>query len=160
MTPSLVDIEIRRMRAADAGALSAMLIRQPSEATRFFSPFPPNEASVRAVLDSAVHDRYWGVFIAEELVGVLMLRGWDEGYAIPAYGVLISVEHTGIGLGALTLSWCIAWCRLNHVPTLMLKVHKDNARARGLYERRGFIQVGSSESGRDWVYHLLLERGR
>jgi ribosomal-protein-alanine N-acetyltransferase len=68
-----------------------------------------------------------------------MLRGWDEGYSIPSFGVAVGVPYRGAGIARSLLRYAIASARERGAVTLMLKVHLDNPNARHLYESEGFV---------------------
>ena len=67
-----------------------------------------------------------------------MLRGFDEGYQRPSFGVYIDQQYANKGLSKLALDYCISWCRLHDTPALMLKVHPDNLFAIRAYQKAGF----------------------
>ena len=55
-----------------------------------------------------------------------MLRGWDLGFDIPSFGVLVDEKQRRKGLATLALLTAISYCRLENVPELMLKVDPVN----------------------------------
>jgi L-amino acid N-acyltransferase YncA len=83
-----------------------------------------------------------------------MLRGLDQGYDIPSYGVMISQKHSNKGFGKLTLYHAIAYCKLNGIKILMLKVHPDNLYAKKMYLDLGFEHTGTDER----IGHLVLQK--
>jgi RimJ/RimL family protein N-acetyltransferase len=87
-----------------------------------------------------------------------LLRGWDEGYDVPAFGVVVAEEYAGIGFGALTLDLVKVISRLRGSPRLMLKVHPDNAPARRLYARLGFLESGVDTRTGNIVMHLIVSQ--
>jgi ribosomal protein S18 acetylase RimI-like enzyme len=68
-----------------------------------------------------------------------MLRGWDEGYSVPSFGVAVGSAYRGRGIGRGLLLYAIEYARKRGAPAVMLKVHLDNASARHLYESEGFV---------------------
>jgi RimJ/RimL family protein N-acetyltransferase len=82
-----------------------------------------------------------------------MLRGFDEGYEIPSYGVWISSKFSNRGLSALTLHHAFAFCKLNGIKILLLKVHPENVVAKKLYESLGFVKIGVDERNGNFIYH-------
>lgn len=147
---------MRTLTAQDAAGLSAFLKQQPADYMQHFTPFSFDEADIRAMLLSARSDLYIGLFWMEEMAGFFMLRGWDAGYRIPAYGVVIGQSYRGKGLGRLTLEAAKTICRLRAVDTLMLKVHPANLSAKHLYESAGFVQVSTDSRNGNLVYHCAL----
>ncbi len=85
-----------------------------------------------------------------------MLRGWDAGYEIPSYGVVIDQNFAGLGIGHLTIEMSKVICKLRGAPRIMLKVHANNHAAKDLYERAGFIQSGIDVSTDNIIYHFDL----
>ncbi|MCA9909248.1 MAG: GNAT family N-acetyltransferase, partial [Anaerolineae bacterium] len=99
---------------------------------------------------------YMGIFWRGRLAGFFMLRGWDSGYEIPAYGVTIDIEHRNMGLGRLSLETSKTIARLEGATQVMLKVHPDNAPARKVYEAAGFVQTGVDPKNANLIYHYSL----
>jgi len=135
------DIEIFRLRVSDSESLAAMLMNDPPEYSRYFQPFAYTLPSVTAQLTQAEQDRYWGIRAEGGLCGFFMLRGFDEGYQRPSFGVYIAQYAANQGLANLALRYCMAWCRHNQIAALMLKVHPDNQSARRIYEKAGFVAL-------------------
>jgi ribosomal-protein-alanine N-acetyltransferase len=84
-------------------------------------------------------DLYYAAFLGDRLVGYGMLRGWDEGYSIPSFGVAVGAAYRGRGIGQRLLRYAIEYARIRGAAAVMLKVHLDNPGARRLYEREGFV---------------------
>lgn len=145
---------VRPLREDDAAPLDLMLRSQTSEYVRFFTPFDFSRAIISRMICSRKQDVFMGMFWQGELVGFFMLRGWDEGYEVPAYGVLIDEAHGGYGLATLSLRVAKAICKLNGSHRIMLKVHPTNTRARSLFERAGFVQTGVDDSGELFIFHF------
>jgi RimJ/RimL family protein N-acetyltransferase len=132
-------LQITPLRPADGGALARMLsVAQPGY-IRHFHPFSFDEASIAQQLTQAKKDQYWGICWQDALIGFFMLRGFDEGYARPAFGVFIDEAFANKGLGSLALQYSLSWCKLNGVEKIMLKVHPENQYARRAYEQAGFV---------------------
>jgi len=130
---------LAELRPADAADLAALLTADGPEYGRYFVPFTSNTpAALAERLASALRDRYWGFRQEHRLVGFFMLRGFDDGFARPSFGVFIAREAAGHGLASRALAEAIDWCRRNDVAALMLKVHPDNAPALQAYLNAGF----------------------
>lgn len=145
-------LTIRPIAISDAEVVSAMLLRQPDDYIRYFKPFVFSLNHVQVMLTKVDKDIFMGVFLGENLVGLFFLRGWDEGYSIPAYGVVIDQEFRGIGLGRVTLDVSKTLCKLRNAPRLMLKVHPSNLAAKHLYEASGFMQSGTDPKNDNLIY--------
>lgn len=144
----------RPLASGDASELTTLLISQPPEYMHYFSPFHFDEATLLAILAGSQQDVYMGFFWDGALIAFFMLRGWDEGYEIPAYGVVVDHRYRNRGLGRLTLEMSKTICKLRSVKRLMLKVHPENYSAKHLYESTGFVQVGVDLKSNHLVYHF------
>jgi RimJ/RimL family protein N-acetyltransferase len=152
MTP----FEIRELGADHAEALSGMLLASSPDYQQYFIPFSFDVGPIRHLLATASRDRYWGIWWGEELAAFFMLRGLDEGHEIPSFGVSVAERFARRGLLRLSLCFAIAWCRLNAIARLMLKVHPDNTVARREYERFGFRYDRTDPSNGHLVCDLQL----
>lgn len=131
---------IRQLTTDDAGALSALLQTSSQDDQSYFHPFDFDVETIRRHLAKSVLDQFFGTFLEPDctLAGFHMLRGLDEGYESPVYGVFVSSRHRGCGLGRLSLYHAIAIAKLKQCPSLLLNVYQENLRARQLYESAGF----------------------
>jgi RimJ/RimL family protein N-acetyltransferase len=155
----LSDLTIRPLTAADAADLSVLLTRDQADYRQHFQAFDASAESLSRILGSARRDRYWGLRFESTLVGLMMLRGFDEGYEAPSFGVYIAQPWSRKGLGRLALTYAETWCRLSGCSELMLSVHADNGHARREYERAGFRATGEQTSrGHDIMRKRLPAR--
>ncbi len=159
LAPTEDDFEISPLNKSDAAALSVFLNAQPEEYIRFFTPFDFAPDSILEILLNCEQDIFMGIFWRDELIGFFMLRGWDEGYDIPAYGVLIDERFKGHGLATISLRMSKIIGKLSGAPGIMLKVAPDNVRARKLFERSGFVQTQIDETSSRLIYHFDLHGG-
>ncbi len=67
-----------------------------------------------------------------------MLRGFDEGYERPSFGVFVAERFAGRGLARRALEESVKWCGQNGVAEMMLKVYRENTAALRIYEEAGF----------------------
>jgi RimJ/RimL family protein N-acetyltransferase len=132
------DLQIIRLLPSAATALSHLLTSDDNEYRQYFIPFPTDVKSLEERLGSVQEDRYWGIWCGDSLVGFFMMRGFDEGYQRPSFGVYIAKAYSGKGLSGFALDYCMSWCWVNSIKTMILKVHPDNRYARQTYERAGF----------------------
>jgi RimJ/RimL family protein N-acetyltransferase len=91
-----------------------------------------------------------------ELVGFYMLRGLDEGYPAPMYGVFIGYSHRNKGLASQSLLHAETTCRSSHIERLMLKVHPHNTVAKKLYEARGFTPLRQDPQNNNTIMEKSL----
>lgn len=153
MTALEKSLSIRSLEAADSAALSAFMGAQPPEYSRFFYAFDPDESAIAKTLASSERDVYTGVFWQGNLVGVFMLRGWDAGYEIPSFGVMIDEKHRGKAFLNLTVDAAKLICKLSGINRYMVKIHPDNVALRNV-RRMGFYETGVEDSTGNIIFHL------
>lgn len=146
---------IRALTTDDAADLSAMLHAQSPDYIRFFYPFEFDLASVTTVLANQRQDVLMGVYWESRLVVFFMLRGWNEGYDVPSFGIIVDENYRGCGMELISLDAAKAICRLRGAERMMLKMHPDNITAKGVARKIGFVQTGI-EPGGNVIYHLEL----
>lgn len=151
-------LTIRPLLPEDAPQLSAMLRTQPADYSRFFYPFSFDEAAIAGRLSACVRDVYMGVYHQADLVGLFMLRGWDEGYEVPAFGILIDGRYRGYGLEMMSLETAKIICKLRGAPRMMLKMHPDNFSSRGVARKIGFRPTGVEPKSGNIIYHCEIEQ--
>lgn len=149
------DFVIRPLGVEDAAAVSGLLLAQPPEYVRFFYAFGFGEEEVRRVIAARRRDVYSGMFWRGELAAFFMLRGWDAGYEVPSFGVLVGERHRGRAFMRIALEVAKLTCRLAGAPRLMAKIHPDNVSPRGA-RRLGLVQTGSEAETGNIVYHIDL----
>lgn len=142
MAPRKVSAEVRSLIPADALALTRLMTSASPEYLRFFRPFEFTAPVFEQQIRRAKADLWWGLESEGQLAGFFMLRGFDEGYARPSFGVFVGEQFAGRGLARLALRHAVQWCERNRVARIMLKVHPENRRARDLYIREGFDLMG------------------
>jgi hypothetical protein len=149
------DFIIRPLGVGDAAAVSELLHAQPPEYVRFFYAFGFDEEAVRRALAASRKDIYSGIFWRGELACFFMLRGWDAGYEVPSFGVLVDVKHRGRAFMRIALDVAKLICRLTGAPRLMAKIHPDNVSPRGA-RRLGLVQTGFEAETGNVIYHIDL----
>jgi len=147
-------LEIKELSSEHASIFSKRLSEESKEYLQHFIPFAEfSEEFIKKILSEKKSDKYFGLFLQDDLIGFYMLRGFDAGYEIPSYGVWISSKNANKGLSTLTLYHAFSFCKLNNIKTLMLKVHPDNTIAKKLYEKIGFVKIGVDDKIGHLIYH-------
>lgn len=149
------ELTIRPLLVEDARQVSALLRAQPPDYARFFYAFSFDEAEIARILGGRKLDVYSGMFWQGRLIGFFMLRGWDAGYDVPSYGVLIDQKFRGGQFMRLSLEIAKLISRLSGATRLMAKIHPDNISPRGA-RRLGFVQTGVEAETGNVVYRLEL----
>ena len=150
-------IEIKELTIEHIPNLVENLSAESPDYLTHFTAFELTEKVFVNLLTQAAKDKYFGIFYGEEIVGFYMLRGFDEGYEIPSYGVIILSKFSNKGLSKLTLFHAFALCRLNKVKKLMLKVQsREQSMQKNVYESFGFEKTGFDERNGNYIYHKSL----
>ena len=136
-------IVIRGVSAGDAPALGDFFTAAAADAetVRFFHPHPftPEFADELCRRAALCRDRYYVACYQDRVTAYMMLRGWDEGYAVPSFGVCNHPALRDVGLGQLLLAYAVEECRSAGAPQLRLTVFKSNERAVHVYRKFGFV---------------------
>ena len=147
------ELTVRPLLVEDAGAVSEMLRAQSPEYVRFFYAFSFDEGDIARMLAGRVKDVYMGLLWDGELAGFFMLRGWDEGYEVPAIGTFVAEKYRGRGLFRLTVELTRVICKLRGVPRVMSKAHPDNSPSRKAVAM-GFEQAGVDPATGNLIFYL------
>jgi glycosyltransferase involved in cell wall biosynthesis/RimJ/RimL family protein N-acetyltransferase len=141
--PSPVDaVLLRTIEHHDATGLTRFFIRNDDpKVFSQFDPFPLTEENAVRIALQPTRDRYYGAFLGDRVIALSMLRGWDEGYEVPSFGIAVDVDFHGEGLGTLLTSWTLEQARLLGCKQVRLSVYGSNKIARRIYERLGFTEV-------------------
>jgi ribosomal protein S18 acetylase RimI-like enzyme len=105
-----------------------------------FDPFPLTAGEARRIALEPRKDAYFVASCAGRLLGFSMLRGFDEGFAVPSFGVFVDHEAQGRGIGRALTTWTIDAARRRGCPAVRLSVYSTNSVARGLYASLGFVE--------------------
>ena len=140
---------IRNLTPNDEGALAIFFIEHnlPS-VTRDFHPFPLDASAAKLICNKTGYDRYFAFFDCNSVLGLAMLRGWDEGYVVPSFGILVHRLHHGKGIGGALIAHTLVIAKELHAPRIRLTVNADNARAIRLYEKADFHITETLADGR------------
>lgn len=111
-----------------------------SEITRYFHPFPFTPETAQFIACQLHQDKYYVAVLGDQIVGLSMLRGWDEGFSIPSFGVVIDYRYHGQGIGRKLLEYTISDARQLHCQRVRLTVYASNAGAVHLYKSVGFYE--------------------
>lgn len=149
-------LEIKRLNINQSEELANLLQSADDNYSQYFIPFPFDLKTISEVLSKSIKDQVYGIYVEDNLVGFYMLRGFDEGYSVPSYGVWISEKYSNKGLSTFTLQHAISFCKLNSIKKIMLKVHPDNITAKHIYEKYGFKQTGIDPKIHHLIYHKDL----
>jgi GNAT superfamily N-acetyltransferase len=108
--------------------------------TELFDPFPLDAARARWIALEPHCDSFYLALCEERPVGFSMLRGLDEGYVIPSFGIFVDHESHGEGVGRALTAWTVEQARRGGCSAVRLAVYAANSSARRLYESLGFVE--------------------
>jgi ribosomal-protein-alanine N-acetyltransferase len=109
---------------------------------RTFNPFPMTAETAHRIACAPRLDHYYAAFLDGRVVALSMLRGWDEGYSVPSFGIMVDHRLHGMGIGARVLDETVAEAARLGCRRVRLSVFAGNHRAVGLYLSRGFVEDG------------------
>ena len=153
---TLLSLEIKRLILIIQKSWLIFYKVQTKQYSQYFIPFTFDLETISGILSKAIKDQIYGIYVEDNLAGFYMLRGFDEGYSFPSYGVWISEKYSNKGLSTFTLQHAISFCKLNSIKKIMLKVHPDNIAAKHIYEKYGFKQTGIDPKIHHLIYHKEL----
>lgn len=104
----------------------------------FFSPHASDEESIRRMIRATRSDLFYLAVEGEKVLAYGLLRGWDEGFAIPSLGIAVHPAAKGAGLGRLLMNFLHLAAIRKGTDTVRLRVHGDNVGAIALYRSLGY----------------------
>ena len=151
---------MRRLRHNDLNQLIAFFVRNNRpEITYNFRPFPLAEQTAGDLLKSDRKDLF---FILEEndvFLAFSMLRGKDEGFDVPSFGIFVDWEHQRCGYGNHLSEWTFHWAAQAGISKIRLSVYEDNYNAISLYEKYGFLESERRKDAQGRV-SIIMYRSR
>ena len=104
----------------------------------YFHPHPLTYDTAKKIAMYEGDDLYFLQIKDNEITGYAMLRGWDEGYAIPSLGIAIHPNFRNQGLSIEFMEFLHDQAKAKGATKVMLKVYRGNTGARQLYESLGY----------------------
>jgi GNAT superfamily N-acetyltransferase len=155
------NITFKLLEAKDTDELSALLLNSNINYVKYFHPFDFKKESICKILSNVKYDLFFGVILNScnfnnKLIGFYMLRGMDEGFSDPMYGVFVDAEYQHKGIARLTISHAECICRLYGYNRILLKVYSENIRARYLYESVGFSVISNDMNNKNSTFCKIL----
>ena len=144
---------IRPLSEQDAAKVAVLMRSQPDAYLRFFYALDADASSIREILANCREDVYSGIFWHETLTAIFFLRGWDAGFEVPSFGVLVDDKYRGGAFMRLSLDAAKLICKLSGAKKLMAKIHPDNMSLKGA-RRLGFHPTGEEEVTGNMIYHM------
>lgn len=133
------EIVIEPVEAGHAQALAELFERNRVPAVSdSFDPFPLTADEARRIAMEPRLDAYFVASMKAELIAMSMLRGFDEGFAVPSFGIFVDHRHHGHGVGRRLTAWTVAEARRRGCAAIRLSVYASNTVALCLYRSLGF----------------------
>src|SRR5437868_5658457 len=140
------------LSADDAAALADLFERNRiPEVVSQFDPFPLSRETASALATDPGEDRYFAAWLDGRIVAFSMLRGWNEGFEVPSFGILVDLAHPREGIGRWLTERTCEEARKLGCTRVRLSVYGSNKHARSLYENIGFIESSRDEEVRSDV---------
>jgi ribosomal-protein-alanine N-acetyltransferase len=132
-------LECRILRPEHVGALKSFFHRIVSAGVdKYFHPHPFTHEEAERISSYAAKDLYYALLLEGDVVAYGMLRGWDQGYDVPALGITVDPNMQMRGFGRLLMHFLHMAARQHNARQIRLKVYPDNVKAIALYESLGY----------------------
>jgi [ribosomal protein S18]-alanine N-acetyltransferase len=111
------------------------------EVTATFTAFPLEESTVEYIVEREHRDIYNILISGQRVIGFSMLRGFEDGYTIPSFGIIIDYRFQNLGLGKHLLSLTIDQAKSIGCTKVRLSVYQCNQAGWKIYQAIGFREV-------------------
>lgn len=105
----------------------------------FFHPHALTAEEAVARANYSGRDFYCIMLQGDNVIGYGMLRGWDEGYAIPSLGIALDPSVRGRGYSRVLMNFLHDHARQRGAAKVRLKVNLKNRAAIELYRSLGYV---------------------
>ena len=136
---TITDVIIREVRLVDYDALARFFEGNDiPRIVQHFHPFPLTSETANNIARTSHLDHYYVALLDDRIVGLSMLRGWDEGFSVPSFGIVVDQHFHGRGFGKRMLEHALEEARRLGCQYVMLSVYASNGAALQLYQSMGF----------------------
>lgn len=136
------DTHVQLIKPGDFHLLSKLFNENNiQDITNTFDPFPLTVESAHWIACQPHQDKYYLAISGGIMVGFSMLRGWEEGYSVPSFGMFVDYGHQGRGFGNAILDLTIQEAKNLNCRQIRLSVFSNNPIALKMYLSRGFQQM-------------------
>lgn len=112
------------------------------EVIKNFNPFPLNAKTACEITLKKRKDRFYVSYLENKIIGLVMLRGWEAGYEIPSFGILIDHKYHHQGIGKQLTNYALEEAKKIGCRKVRLSVFAENSVALYLYESLRFKEIG------------------
>jgi ribosomal protein S18 acetylase RimI-like enzyme len=132
-------LEFRRLCPELAPAFSRFLAALSANGDdALFHPHPFNADQAERLCAYTGQDLYYVALANGEVLAYGMLRGWDEGYEMPSLGIAVHPQVRGKQIATALMHFLHSAALHRGVKRIRLKVYRNNAAARKLYDKFGY----------------------
>ena len=150
-------LQVVRLQPAHANALAQLFETIAcDEDAHFFHPHAFDARTAKRICSHTGHDLYFAIVVGGRFEGYGMLRGFDEGFAIPSLGIYVARALRGRGAARVLMEHMHSVARQAGAPSIYLKVYPDNVAAVRLYESLGYVFEARLDSSGQRVGRFLL----
>jgi glycosyltransferase involved in cell wall biosynthesis/ribosomal protein S18 acetylase RimI-like enzyme len=145
-------VAAHELRPDDADALADLFeANNVPDVVQSFDPFPLTAETAKRLANHQGRDRFYVAREGPSVVAFSMLRGWDEGYDVPSFGILVDRSRHGQGIGTVLTDWTVRQAAELGADSVRLSVYASNPAAYGIYVRLGFVEEAREEIDHDGV---------
>ena len=139
-------LTFRPLCPADRDEIQAFYADMGEKSASFFNVDHGNERRTMAFFENGKPDhRFFVAADGERIAGLVFI--WDIDCAVPWLGVAVRDDYQGVGVGTFLLNALFAILRARRYGGLLLRTAKTNTAAQRLYEKTGFVCIGTHPSG-------------
>jgi ribosomal protein S18 acetylase RimI-like enzyme len=125
----------------DEGLVRFFDANNVAQVVRQFHPFPLTATTAQYITRTKHLDRYYVALFTGQIVALCMLRGWDEGYLTPSFGILVDHRFHNRGIGTRVTEFAISEAEALGCHQVRLSVYASNEVALRLYASLGFEEL-------------------
>lgn len=112
-----------------------------------FRPHGMDAAAASTLCSTDTKDFHAVLTREDAVLAYGLLRGWQDGWAVPSLGIAVAPEHRGMGVGRIVMGLLHLEARLRGADRIRLRVHPANAAAMGLYRSLGYRFSDEADRG-------------
>jgi len=134
------NINYRKMSKEDLEILTKEIKKSSKKYKKYFDPDGRGKSFSDRVTE-AKKDRFYALTYKQNLAGYFSLRGLDEGYGTPRFGVFVLEKYSNKGIANYAVRNAMVLCGKDSPYMMDLKVNPENSLAYKLYKDLGFDEV-------------------
>jgi len=147
-------ISLKKIKKSEIQEISEVLFNENVEYLKYFDPFESKEQFIKDFTKSS-KDVYLKVLNNNTFIGFVTLRGLDDGYKNPRFGIFIMEKYSNMGFGDATIKKTLDLCKEKYnFKKIELKVNKKNHSAIKIYKDNSFKVIGESSNDQIMVCNL------